>query len=287
MHKTMSFSSGYQTKSLPVETRELVGLSGSLTFVCVVKKTDWLKKMAGGDLKRAASIMDALKKQWKRAFTSGTEGVTDDAPPADDDEEESDDPMNQCDDIVDVTPDPKRHRASKDTPAKESFISSKKKTSKVRGQIKYVEARKYSPSAFPTNTTTIKIGVVVTNTVGKGKLWVQHSDILWLVEYLAGEVATGGVIASPGSAVAGAEIPNCTTQWLSVRVKPQQGQMHIYEAQFVGGPLNGKTLQSSVLKFNQDKWAKCMSTGHYWHCPGPLVKDASGEDIRRACAHYL
>jgi hypothetical protein len=114
--KALSFSGGYQTKSLPVETHEFLGPNGSCTCVAVSKKTDWIQRMAGGDVNRAGAIMDVLKNQWKRALASGAAETTEDSPPTVDDDEHSVDPMDQCTDIVAVTPDPKRQRNSRDTP---------------------------------------------------------------------------------------------------------------------------------------------------------------------------
>jgi len=124
--------------------------------------------------------------------------------------------------------------------------------------------------------------------VGKGKLWILSTDVPWLVRYLADEIQTGGVAAPSGSALAGGCLAaNCQTPWLSLRVKPQGGRMNMYEATFVGGPLDGKILSSNTQKFDQAKWDTIVATGDQWRCPGPLITSATPDDIRRACAHFL
>ena len=132
----------------------------------------------------------------------------------------------------------------------------------------------------------MKVRAVLTNACGTGNLWIHKSDFPWLVEYLADEVITGGIQKPARSAVAG-RTPNCKTPWLSVRLVPHEGQMNLYEAAFVGGPLDGQALSSNITKFSQVKWDACKLTADQWNCPGPLITDGSPADISRACAHFV
>lgn len=134
-----------------------------------------------------------------------------------------------------------------------------------------------SRSAAPNNADTKLIGVNIIGVHGKGSLWLLHSDIPWLVAYLADEVATGGVaIAAAGqSAVAdgtSSDGPraNCAdVPGLCIRLKPAAGNLDEYEALFVDGPLQGFRLTSKVSSMSQGKWDRLQATAESWQCPGP------------------
>ena len=119
--------------------------------------------------------------------------------------------------------------------------------------------------------------------------------------YIADEVNTGGIaIESRGTdlpavagtvagnlpAVAGTRTPNCSTPGLSIRVRLDGGNMDVYEAVFVAGPLKGaKPVITRVSTFTQEKWDKCMATSHRWQCPGRRLADAQPHDVSRAVSH--
>ena len=93
-------------------------------------------------------------------------------------------------------------------------------------------------------------------------MWLLRSDIPWLVQYLADEIATRGVAIAP--AVAGETVAadqsavadgsssdgpraNCSdVPELCIRLKPAAGNLDEYEALFVDGPLKGFKLTSKV-----------------------------------------
>ena len=150
-----------------------------------------------------------------------------------------------------------------------------------------------SRSAAPNDTATKLIGANVVGSHGHGTLWLLHSDIPWLVSYLAEDIATRGVAIAPTvageTAAAGqaavADGPssdgpraNCSdVPGLCIRLKPAAGNLDTYEALFVDGPLEGFRLTSKVSAMSQDKWDQVQATAASWQCPeadfnGPSVK---------------
>ena len=148
-----------------------------------------------------------------------------------------------------------------------------------------VEVPLVSRSAAPNGTATKSIGVNVVGKHGHGALWLLHSDIPWLVAYLADEIATGGVATAPTvagetaaagqSAVAdgpssAGPMANCSdVPGLCIRLKPAAGNLDEYEALFVDGPLEGLKLTSKVSTMSQEKWDRLQTTAESWQCPGP------------------
>ena len=142
-----------------------------------------------------------------------------------------------------------------------------------------------SKSAAPKNPATKVVTVNIIGDRGKGQMWLLHSDIPWLVAYLADEVATGGVDIAP--AVAGETVAagqsavadgsssdgpraNCPdVPGLCIRLKPVAGNLDEYEACFVDGPLKGVLLTSKVSTMSQAKWDRLQATAASWQCPGP------------------
>ena len=53
-------------------------------------------------------------------------------------------------------------------------------------------------------------------------------------------------------------------------------------------PLKGAPpLITKISTFTQEKWDKCVATGHRWQCPGQRLADAQQDDVSRAVCHYL
>jgi hypothetical protein len=264
---------GFQTKQLSVDSRAFDHDGKSRQFVHIAKKTEWLVKMCGGSLKRAGAIIDDLRAGAIASTLPAVAGggaemdvVVDVA-----------DPMDAMDDVC-HTPQAKKAKTEKKGPTP-------KKT--MRDQVLQVSVSKRSPSAWSKHCNEkIMVSVVVTNPHGVGKLWLLDDDLPWLVAYLADEVGTGSVKVQPADAgqyLAG----NCVTPWLSIKVKPQLGDMGHYLAVFVGGPLKGKEVTCKVSTFTQTKWDACMVTGHRWQCPGPSMAAATPAELARAAAHFL
>ena len=176
------------------------------------------------------------------------------------------------------------------TPSKRTRAAPQQKAQKVkkntsRGKPRQVEAPLVSKSAAPNNPATKVVTVNIVGDRGKGKMWMLHSDIPWLVAYLADEIATGGVAIAPAvagetaaagqSAVAdgpssAGPMANCSdVPGLCIRLKLAAGNLDTYEALFVDGPLQGFRLTSKVSSMSQDKWDRLQATAGSWQCPGP------------------
>ena len=62
---TLSFKGGYLVKPMVVETCDFKHDNKNVRFVYIAKKIDWMKKMAGGSLKRAGKIFDTLRDNYQ------------------------------------------------------------------------------------------------------------------------------------------------------------------------------------------------------------------------------
>jgi hypothetical protein len=250
-------------KAESVETQEF-NLNGELhLFVYVTKKLDWLCKMAGGPLKRAGKILNEIRDEYYAHEVEDADGKS---AVADADA----DPMDQCD-----SPERPERATPNDPKSRKRVIGSKKQLK--RGTARTVKVPLASRSAAPKDTATKIIGVNIVGLNGKGKMWLLHSDIPWLVAYLADEIATGGVDTAPadqsavadGSSLAGLRANYPDVPGLCIRLKPVAGNLDEYEALFVDGPLQGSRLTSKVSTMTQDKWDRLQATAESWQCPAP------------------
>ena len=258
---------GYMAKAESVETQEFILNGESHLFVYVTKKLDWLCKMAGGPLKRAGKILDEIRDEY---YAHAVEDADGKSAVADADA----DPMDQCDSPEGATPSPtaKCHRSDRGL----KRATGSKRQGK-RGTARTVEVPLVSRSAAPKDTATKIIGVNIVGNNGKGKMYLLHSDIPWLVAYLADEIATGGVDTAPadqsavadGSSLAGLRANYPDVPGLCIRLKPVAGNLDEYEALFVDGPLQGFRLTSKVSTMSQEKWDRLQATAESWQCPAP------------------
>ena len=271
----LAMTGGFQTKQLSVESRRFDVDDMSTDFVYVNKKTEWLAKMAGGSLKRAADILDTLKAACVPTASEPVSAVADTAAEAGSGEIEVD-PMGALDAVTPETPETPPAKRQKKGPTP-------KKT--LREHVVLVDVHARSPTAWPWSKERRIVKVLLTNIHGKGKLWISRGDLPWLIAYVADEVGTGGVRVK--LAVAGLTA-NCNTPYLSIRLTPELGDMGLYTAVFVGGPLKeNPPVQTRIKNFNQAKWEECKATGQHWSCPGGPLADAGEADVARATAHYL
>ena len=84
------------------------------------------------------------------------------------------------------------------------------------------------------------------------QLWTAVEDVEWLINYVATEVALGGVFEVEVAAVAEG---NCEVEGL--RVKWNFGAQS-WRAEFVTGNLQGTIVRSSVSKMNAENGRPCL-----------------------------
>ena len=124
-------------------------------------------------------------------------------------------------------------------------------------------------AAVGAETYTVSVLARSTN-----QIWIDIDNIEWLVNYVAKEVALGGV-PEEESAVAES---NCEVDFL--RIQWDSGEQR-WQAEFVGGPLAGESFTSRVSTLTSEKWALVWD---------PFVCDfeaASFEDRKECTRLYL
>ena len=124
-------------------------------------------------------------------------------------------------------------------------------------------------AAVAAETYTVSVLARSTN-----QLWIDTANIEWLVNFVAKEIALGGV---PEEEPAVAE-SNCEVDFL--RIQWDFGE-EWWRAEFVGGPLAGESFTSRVSTLTSEKWASVRD---------PLLGDfegASFEDRKECTRLYL
>ena len=83
---------------------------------------------------------------------------------------------------------------------------------------------------------------------GTNQLWIAVEDVEWLINYVAAEVALGGVPEEEddSDAEGNCEVPGLQMKWLF--------GLSAWKAEFTSGPLKGHSYTCSVNNMNQDKW---------------------------------
>ena len=84
---------------------------------------------------------------------------------------------------------------------------------------------------------------------GTNQLWIAVEDVSWLINYVAAEVALGGVPEEQDDSDAEG---NCELPQLQMKYDFAN---KLWTGDFVDGPLQGKTYSSSVAHMNAEKWA--------------------------------
>ena len=125
-------------------------------------------------------------------------------------------------------------------------------------------------AAVAAGTYTVSVLARSTN-----QIWIDIDNIEWLVNYVAKEVALGGV---PEEEPAVAE-SNCEVDFL--RIQWDSGEQS-WRAEFVGGPLAGESFTSRVSTLTSEKWASVCDAFFTWDSAG-----ASFEDRKECTRLYL
>ena len=84
------------------------------------------------------------------------------------------------------------------------------------------------------------------------QIWLSMQDLEWFVTYVAAEVSFGGVEAHEDEAKPAVAEGNCSVPGLRIRWDFQRPGC--WTATFVQGPLQGRTVTSSVDEMTEAKW---------------------------------
>ena len=84
---------------------------------------------------------------------------------------------------------------------------------------------------------------------GTNQLWIDVENIPWLINYVAAEVALGGVAEEQDESDAEG---NCELPQLRMKYDFAE---RLWQGDFVDGPLRGKMYTSSVTNMTAEKWA--------------------------------
>ena len=225
---------GMCNKPHVLQTMEITVSGGSKHFCRVVKSELWLLKCGvgvgakNGAMKRS-KVIDELK-QKLHELSKGVYGA---AAVADQHESQhEEDPMLALDDIGTLgEPSPKKGKYQPKRACNQIF--------EIEMPCKPAVARNAAVAGMR------KISVLGRST---NQLWIAVEDVGWLINYVAMEVALGGVDERPEPAVAegNCDVPDLRMRW--------DFGMNVWRAVFVAGKLKGAAVNSSVANMNVGKW---------------------------------
>jgi hypothetical protein len=229
IEKSVTVSGGFWKNKEVVETMEIEGETGPMHFVHIHKNAIWLyKSTVGGAAQKGALKRSRIIAELKEKIilhTSAAEGSTLASV-------EAADPMDELEDVA-KEPDVKKPRSGR----KKAFE-----------KILVFPMPAVAACAFPSCTLTRDIVLYP-----KGnEIWLHDKDLPWLIEYVALEVATGGVpvaVEAPRAAVAAT---NCATPGVHIRWDFQSGEA--WEALILEGPHKGRKIFSKISSLSEEKW---------------------------------
>ena len=227
---------GLCKKACVLEALEIATAGGSRHFCRVTKNDSWLLKCSAGReartgvLKRS-TVLENLKTKLggtDSAVTESSSGPSDGA---------GDDPMTNLDDI-----------------AEGSGGSSPKKPKYIRKRMSNRVHKIEMPIQPPECGGSAVAGHRQVSAMARGtnQLWIAVEDVDWLINYVAAEVALGGVPEHQDDSDSEA---SCELK--SLRMKYHFGD-RAWTAEFVSGPLAGTTYTSSVDNMTAEKWATIL-----------------------------
>jgi hypothetical protein len=282
--KSLSFKGGYQGHALPVESREVETPGGTLAFLKLEKRCEWLCKAVAGP---KANIRDALKRsrlfdelrskiveESARGDPAGVVPVAVAAEP----ENDENDPMNALvalDDVLVGSDSSGRKR--KDGHTGTAYSPKRRKTSIIS-----VEMPEQERTRWPTCTKTRNAKLIAQST---NSLWISSDDVEWLIHWLVDEIDTGGVPIEDESAV-GLEA-NCAAPGVHIRwdfngaweALASERDSAVAE-QGVGGTVLARSL---VSKLTLEKWEIVDNIYEY----GVDFSAATPNQRKNATFHYL
>ena len=235
VQKTFAVKGCLNSKPCVLETME-VATGTSVRHLCRVNKNDsWLLKCCAGRearkgvLKRS-KVLETLK---KKLGAIGDSVVTDSISPAS--EEGGHDPMSFLDNLDES--------AAERSPKKPKYCPKR-----LSNRVHKIQM----PVRPPESGDSAVAGQRQVHVLARGtnQLWIDVNDIPWLINYVAAEVALGGVPEQQDDS--DAEGGNCEVKGLRMKYDFAN---RVWEADFVEGPLRGKSFTSNVASMNLEKWA--------------------------------
>ena len=133
------------------------------------------------------------------------------------------------------------------------------------------------PNKHPEAEGTRQIMVLPTST---NTIWISKEDIAWFIEYMADEVGPEGSQGVPQVGEGGGDDePNCAAE----NVYMEWDFVDTVSAKWVQGPLQGKSVQTTVSTLTEEKWSKMDAL----HAYGVSFENASPLQLKQAAWHYV
>ena len=278
---------GLSKKTCVLDTMEIATPTGTRHFCKVNKNDSWLLKCSAGRearkgvLKRSR-VLETLKKKLGVVPAQDPELTESTSAPS---EEVAHDPMND----LDVVAEGEAQRS----PKKLKYYPKR-----VCNRIQKIAM----PMRPPESARSAVAGHCTVHAMARGtnQLWIAVEDVTWLVNYVADEVALGGVAEQQDESDTEG---NCELPLLRMKY---DFAASAWQANFVDGPLRGETFTSSVANMSAEKWATVQAAVAVEfenatlqqvkegtrlflknHCETVLAQHDSVDDCGRSCGEIV
>ena len=278
---------GLSKKPCVLDTMEIATPTGTRHFCKVNKNDSWLLKCSAGRearkgvLKRSR-VLETLKKKLGVVPAQDPELTESTSAPS---EEVAHDPMND----LDVVAEGEAQRS----PKKLKYYPKR-----VCNRVQKIAM----PMRPPESASSAVAGHCMVHAMARGtnQLWIAVEDVKWLVNYVADEVALGGVAEQQDESDTEG---NCELPLLRMKY---DFAASAWQADFVDGPLRGETFTSSVANMSAEKWATVQAAVAVEfekatlqqlkegtrlflksHCETVLAQHDSVDDCGRSCGEIV
>ena len=278
---------GLSKKPCVLDTMEIATPTGTRHFCKVNKNDSWLVKCSAGRearkgvLKRSR-VLETLKKKLGVVPAQDPELTESTSAPS---EEVAHDPMND----LDVVAEGEAQRS----PKKLKYYPKR-----VCNRVQKIAM----PMRPPESARSAVAGHCTVHAMARGtnQLWIAVEDVKWLVNYVADEVALGGVAEQQDESDTEG---NCELPLLRMKY---DFAARVWQADFVDGPLRGETFTSSVANMSAEKWATVQAAVAVEfenatlqqvkegtrlflknHCETVLAQHDSVDDCGRSCGEIV
>ena len=278
---------GLSKKPCVLDTMEIATPTGTRHFCKVNKNDAWLLKCSAGRearkgvLKRSR-VLETLKKKLGVVPAQDPELTESTSAPS---EEVAHDPMND----LDVVAEGEAQRS----PKKLKYYPKR-----VCNRVQKIAM----PMRPPESASSAVAGHCTVHAMARGtnQLWIAVEDVKWLVNYVADEVALGGVAEQQDESDTEG---NCELPLLRMKY---DFAARVWQADFVDGPLRGETFTSSVANMTAEKWATVQAAVAVEfenatlqqvkegtrlflksHCETVLAQHDSVDDCGRSCGEIV